>query len=186
MKLILATAIVGTVLALPTTSSAAPPPSPTFQDSVSLTGGVAHVGAFSIETLNASSGPSGENPTGNVSFNVVGLLFPIDGPVTCLAVNGNSATINAQDQDFGVITVQVVDSQPDTFDSAPTGLSGRAPTDCSPLPPTGAGGPVSGGDITVVDAQPPPTRTQECKNGGWKQFGFKNQGQCIAFVNQSP
>jgi hypothetical protein len=23
----------------------------------------------------------------------------------------------------------------------------------------------------------------QCKGDGWKQFGFKNQGQCIAFVN---
>ena len=27
-----------------------------------------------------------------------------------------------------------------------------------------------------------PTSKAQCKNGGWKQFGFKNQGQCIAFV----
>ncbi len=31
----------------------------------------------------------------------------------------------------------------------------------------------------------PPTSVDQCKNGGWKNFscGFKNQGQCIAFVN---
>ena len=37
LKLILTTAILGTALALPGIASAAPPPSPTFQDSVSLT-----------------------------------------------------------------------------------------------------------------------------------------------------
>jgi YVTN family beta-propeller protein len=28
-----------------------------------------------------------------------------------------------------------------------------------------------------------PTSKDQCKNGGWKAFGFKNQGQCIQFVN---
>jgi len=28
-----------------------------------------------------------------------------------------------------------------------------------------------------------PTNKDQCKKGGWRQFGFKNQGQCIAFVN---
>jgi probable HAF family extracellular repeat protein len=29
----------------------------------------------------------------------------------------------------------------------------------------------------------PATSKEQCKNGGWKNFGFKNQGQCIQFVN---
>jgi hypothetical protein len=28
-----------------------------------------------------------------------------------------------------------------------------------------------------------PTTKQQCKAGGYKEFGFKNQGRCIAFVN---
>jgi hypothetical protein len=28
-----------------------------------------------------------------------------------------------------------------------------------------------------------PTTTDDCKHGGWEQFGFSNQGQCIRFVN---
>jgi hypothetical protein len=28
-----------------------------------------------------------------------------------------------------------------------------------------------------------PTSKGQCKHGGWMNFGFKNQGQCIAFVN---
>jgi hypothetical protein len=34
--------------------------------------------------------------------------------------------------------------------------------------------------------QPPPpgpTSKDDCKNGGWMAFGFKNQGQCIKAVN---
>jgi hypothetical protein len=36
-----------------------------------------------------------------------------------------------------------------------------------------------------VDCSTPASK-EECKHGGWKQFGFKNQGQCIAFVNHRP
>jgi hypothetical protein len=28
-----------------------------------------------------------------------------------------------------------------------------------------------------------PETKNDCKKGGWKAFGFKNQGQCIQFVN---
>lgn len=31
--------------------------------------------------------------------------------------------------------------------------------------------------------QPLPTDKAQCKNGGWQQFGvFKNQGDCVSFV----
>src|SRR5512132_326817 len=155
LKLILTTAIVGVALALPSVSSAAPPPPP-LQDSVVLTGAPAFVvtpSVFSNSTifeLNATSGPSGENPSGVVRFDTIGGFFHIRGPVTCLAVRGNSATINLSSQGpmnvTGIVTVQVVDDQPDTFDATPF----RAPTDCSPISPTGLAGVLNNGDITVV------------------------------------
>jgi hypothetical protein len=43
---------------------------------------------------------------------------------------------------------------------------------------------LNNGDITVVDAQPPPTTPGQCLNDGWRQFGFANQGLCLAFVNR--
>lgn len=27
-----------------------------------------------------------------------------------------------------------------------------------------------------------PTRKSDCMKGGWQAFGFKNQGQCVRFV----
>lgn len=36
--------------------------------------------------------------------------------------------------------------------------------------------------IAVSPAPPLPTTLRECRNGGWKQFGFENQGRCVAFV----
>ena len=123
--------------------------------------------------------------------------FQLGGPVTCLAVSGNTATLNFLDQlgtaPFGITTVHVIDNGPpglidvDVFDAIPTG---RAPTDCSPLPPTGFGGGLtqSGADITVVDAPPLPTSKDQCKSGGWRNYGtaFKNQDQCVAFVERGP
>jgi hypothetical protein len=31
-----------------------------------------------------------------------------------------------------------------------------------------------------------PTDTEQCKGGGRRDFGFKNQGQCIKFVQHRP
>jgi hypothetical protein len=44
------------------------------------------------------------------------------------------------------------------------------------------------GNIVVVDAPPFPTFKDQCKNGGWRNFGsaFRNQGQCVAFVERGP
>ena len=42
------------------------------------------------------------------------------------------------------------------------------------------------GEVTsrvVVDAQPAPTSKDQCKKGGWTEFGFKNQGQCVSYFN---
>jgi hypothetical protein len=150
------------------------------EDSVVLISGPASAGSYIGIEINAASGPSGENPRGEVEANFGGLI-PLGGPVTCLAVSGSAATINFADHvsGFGILTVQVFDGQPDTFDALP---AGRAPSDCSPLPPTGLGGPVAG-EIRVVDAQPFPTSKDECKNDGWRNFpGFKKHGDCVSFV----
>jgi hypothetical protein len=182
LKLILTTVAVGTALALPSTSSAAPP-APAFQDSVSLTEGPARFGDFAVTGLSATSGPSGENPTGQVIL-AVAPTFTDFGPVTCLAVSGNIATLNFESEVLlgEIVTVQVVDDNPDTISIL---LRGRAASDCSPLPAIDIF-PLSSGDITVVDAQLPPTTKSECMKGGWQQFGFANQGLCIAFVERGP
>jgi hypothetical protein len=37
--------------------------------------------------------------------------------------------------------------------------------------------------VTVLGSETP-TSKAECKNGGWREFGYKNQGQCVAFVQR--
>ena len=124
-------------------------------------------------------------PTGQASFSS-GVIGPIDGPATCLVVSGNVATFNLQTPQFGVVTFEVVDNagtgQPDTIEGRATGMGdGRSATDCSPLT-TGLSEVVIEGDITVVDAPPLPTSKDQCKNDGWRSFGFENQGACVSFV----
>jgi hypothetical protein len=180
-RLLLAGAALTAVALSPAVAAAKSPPA---QDSVAFAGGPAQVSElFKVFAIDARSGPSGENPAGLVRFDVAGGLFRIGGPVTCLAVRGISATINLHDDvgGFGIITVQVIDDQPDSFDAAPTG---RTPTDCSPLAPTGAGGRPSAGDIVIVDAGLRPTTKDQCKGGAWKTLGFGNQGECIASVRR--
>ncbi|HVM15715.1 MAG TPA: carboxypeptidase regulatory-like domain-containing protein [Egibacteraceae bacterium] len=41
--------------------------------------------------------------------------------------------------------------------------------------------------VAEVEEPPPPpanpTTRDDCKNGGWQDYGFRNQGQCLQFVN---
>jgi hypothetical protein len=40
-----------------------------------------------------------------------------------------------------------------------------------------------GGHYSLALSSPTAPQTKaDCKNGGWKDFGFKNQGQCIKAV----
>jgi choline dehydrogenase-like flavoprotein len=143
--------------------------------------------------FNVHSGPSGENPTGQVSF--AGLS--VSAPVTCLDVRTvafappfNQATMNLVTSQFGLVTLQVSDGNPEglpDFISALT-FSARSPTDCSPL---GFGsenvrGAVLTGDIDIVNAPPFPTSKEQCTDDGYVQYGFKNQGECMAFVQRGP
>ena len=40
-------------------------------------------------------------------------------------------------------------------------------------------------DVVIDNAQPVvnPTSKNDCKKGGWVDFGFRNQGQCVRYVN---
>jgi hypothetical protein len=38
-------------------------------------------------------------------------------------------------------------------------------------------------DWTRFDVLPDAQTKDDCKKGGWEDFGFRNQGQCIRFVN---
>ncbi|MDM0025286.1 hypothetical protein [Variovorax saccharolyticus] len=41
------------------------------------------------------------------------------------------------------------------------------------------------GEIEIVGTKvlSVPTQKEQCRNGGWKAYSFRNQGQCVSFVN---
>jgi hypothetical protein len=178
---VIVSAVAGAFLLVPVGAASAQAP---IGDSITGSGTTGNFfGRFQIDVR---SGPSGQNPTGQASFRS-GVIGPIDGPATCLAVSGNVGVVNLQTPQFGVVSFEIVDNagsgQPDTIEGRATGLNeGRSPTDCSPLP-NGLSEIVVEGDVAVVDAPPLPTAKDQCKNGGWRTYGiFKNQGDCVSFV----
>jgi hypothetical protein len=52
-----------------------------------------------------------------------------------------------------------------------------------------SGGVTTSASATVWSCDPAqPTSTDQCRDGGWRTLGgaFKNQGQCVAFVQRGP
>jgi hypothetical protein len=143
-------------------------------------------------TIDAHSGPSGENPTGEVTLST--RAGPFTSSVTCLTVTANRATIGVDFQPLlgapplggGFLFVEDNDgADQDAFSNALT-PTGEPPSVC-PANPSTALSPNLGDDITVHDAVPRPTSKDQCKNGGWRNFpGFKNQGECVASVERRP
>ena len=84
-----------------------------------------------------------------------------------LASNGKSAYVSNTD----VISQYDVDP-----------LTGRLSPQNPPT--TGSGGQ----GIATTPSSQVPTNKDQCKNGGWRSFGtmFRNQGQCVAFVERGP
>ncbi len=200
LKLILTAAIVAAALALPIPSSAAPQPPPPAQDSV--VGGATILSQFRGLSVDAHSDADGSNPSGEASAELRS-TYLVSGHVTCMTVVGNRATVGfAVDSGFSesgnlghVIFVEDNGSPGAGLDLANDVEAALPPTSCPaptdedlvpfpfiPIRPQ----PIAAGDITVVDAPPLPTSKDQCTNGGWELFDFKNQGQCIAFVNHGP
>jgi hypothetical protein len=150
----------------------------------SVTGTSAPPSSASFYQFDAHSGPSGENPRGNVD-----LVFPpssrIPATVKCLAVTGTRATIVVDILDLGAFATFWVEDN-DGAGADRFALVASDAIDCSVPTPPDVVWQTSTGDIEIVDAQPFPTSKQQCKNGGWRNYGtaFKNEGLCVAFVQR--
>jgi len=98
----------------------------------------------------------GDNSTAECALlsNGVGLVFSEINAVY-------AATINKAQADVGTATVRV------------SGSTGLPPVFRETFTSTNVGGPPT-----------TPTSKEQCKHGGWKNFGglFKNQGDCVSFV----
>jgi hypothetical protein len=143
-------------------------------------------------TIDAHSGPSGEQAGGSVvvdpAFDIEFGLGPASGGVFCLKVDGNRAFVGAvfparvQVPHLFAVEDNSATGEPDRFWSGDGDISL-----CSTAQPV-VFTPVESGDLTVHDAVPLPTSKDQCKRGGWRNFGtrFKNEGQCVAFVQRRP
>jgi hypothetical protein len=157
--------------------------SPPAQDSVTGTasGGYGH--SYTVFTFDAHSGPSGENPGGTVTLDTLfGTIGPLE--VGCLGVSGSRATIvvKVPPNTSGVAGLQiaVVDGGPGGEDKLEWYTLSALPPDCPA--PSSVVAPVASGDLVVVDAPALPTSKERCKHGGWRVYGFKNQGACVRLV----
>jgi hypothetical protein len=194
LELSLPLAIVGVALAFPSGSIAAPT-SPPQMDTATATGDNLVTDDFSSFDIhvNAFSGPSGENPGGSVSFDAGVLRLPISGPVTCLNVSGNKAVMTVGGPfpslpGFTSFLIQLTDnggSGLDRFEYFPLSPENSPLPDCFSGSSLDFGGALIGRAV-VSDAQPLPTSKRQCKHGGWRDFGFRNQGQCIALIKHRP
>ena len=154
------------------------------QDSVSGTAATGFGRDFVEFTLDARSGPSGENPTGTVAFRGPLVNFgPLD--ISCLRVSANKANMIVLAPEPNLvppgIVVSVEDNGPgqDRIGWRPLAV---LPSDC-PVPSGVLGSATISGDVTVTDAPALPTSKDQCKDGGWRSYpGFKNQGGCVSFV----
>ncbi len=132
-------------------------------------------------SIDVRSGPSGEDPVGSLQ-----LFIAFDDP-TCLAIRSgggqvaDEAVINFRNTLTGArVLVRIAGGT-----SGPRQIwlsTASSASDCSFVPPISIAEVIEGG-ISIFDAPPLPTTTDQCKNGGWRNFGvFKNQGDCVNFV----
>lgn len=189
------------VAALAVSALVAVPPAATAQaptqDSVvgSGTAAVAGLPGSAVGfVLDARSGPSGETAAGTAGAFLIDVpLDRIAGTVTCLNVSGNRAVIGIDNalgsSVFGMgAFIEVTDGTPDVLRFSFPIPSRQPPTICPADLQLASHYQVLSGDLVVTDAPPLPTAKQQCKNGGWRRYGttFKNQGQCVAFVERGP
>jgi hypothetical protein len=162
-------------------------------------------------TLDAHSGPRGENPSGSVTVHFTGrdlLPYSFSGHVSCLAVNhtrsvigvivdqvegtplpgfpfpvvGQGATLFATDT-HGPVSGTLFDGAPPDADRFGVDLS-RSGCPAFPTPPASDDlYYVFNGDIAIHDAEPPNTYAQ-CRHAGWVPYGYASRAECIDGVQE--
>jgi hypothetical protein len=167
------------------------------QDSVRATGNAIRAGGGGFFNLDfaVQSDPTGRNVSGDGTLSLGASGGPrIEGGASCLKVDGKTAYVEMfitylDGNPFAPVVAKLVDGGPQGsgLDRFYATVSNGTSTNCG-FPPLDTDYPVSGGDVVVVDAPPLPTSKDQCKNGGWRNYGdtFDNQGQCVAFVERGP
>ena len=104
-----------------------------------------------------------------------GLLAPLDPPKVFGGIANQGVAVSPNGE-----SVYVSNTLSDTVSQYDVGADGTL-TPKSPATVAAGFRPTA---LAVTPAPRVPTSKEQCKNGGWRNFPhFKNQGQCIAFVN---
>ena len=91
-----------------------------------------------------------------------------DGTVTCAPLSYVFSNIPGSETETPfVATIKVIPTQCGTFTNTASSFTGRTVSET----------------FTVVGCPPP--SEEQCKEGGYEQFGFKNQGRCIKAVKEA-
>ncbi len=163
-------------------------------DTVTATGTASRF--YSNIDINAQSSPTGQNPSGTVSFTFAN-AFSVTGSVTSLSVMGADsgagtptsptvAIIGVQSAQFGPEMIKLVDNGGNGLDQIcmwpPTNPACTVNISGEFFDVTGQ---LSNGRAVVFDAPVAPTAKAQCQHGGWRNFPqFSNHRQCVAFVKQ--
>ena len=160
MKLILAVAIVGTALALPSISNAAP-------------AAAASASTSSISGPTLTLKRNCDFPPANY-VNVILSGFPPFTPFEgTLEFDG-----------AGIGPIQLTTDENGNFDSSSVGFVGSFEPVTFTATIVWAGGTLR--ESLFVDCSKPASK-EDCKNGGWRNYPqFNNQGLCLAFVERGP
>ena len=132
------------------------------------------VGGYNLDSDNTCGFGTSNNSLSGVDP-MLGPLADNGGPTETHALLEGSPAINKGNNAFAVDP----DGNPLQFDQRGQGFARIV------------GGSVDIGAFEVqgIGSEPPPTGTpankQECKKGGYKEFGFKNQGECIKAVKKA-
>jgi hypothetical protein len=148
-------------------------------------------------SFEAVSDAGGANARGQLSFHEGGGFGSnTTATVICLEVSGNRAVIGFRgtwDTPFPEPPVTAVGEFVVT-DNGPANSSLDTIARSVRLTDTGEPSCTAPGPLTepvqvfgdmVVRAAVVPTSRDQCRHGGYAQFGFKNRGQCVAFVRRS-
>ncbi len=137
--------------------------------------------------VDAHSGPLGENPGGSASFNAGGMLA-ISGPVDCLHVIGNVATLTISgpfaNAPYDGFIIKLIDNGGDGLDSFqyfPTFDNVPSPIDCITGSPIYFGGPLIGRAVVSDAPSPPPSAIFTSPASG--SSGVARTTQVIAAFN---
>ena len=200
MRRLLAACCIAT-LAITSAASAQAPGEDSVTAAASIGFGMGGVWDFRID---ARSGPSGEFPSGTIHASQF-LFGSFDFAVTCLTVSGNRAAMAGRwipptpappppppGLSYPSSILVEVEDHPGTaqdrldFDirDFPFPDPVPAPTGCATT--TAELQALRSGSLTVTDAAPLPTSKDDCKDGGWRDFGamFPNHGACVSSVQR--